>query len=831
MRGWLLGLSVVLGACANSPRRELPRAVEQAAIGQTAQPVYTWTQRFRWPVKYTNEMVYDAARERTFLLCFHPDPLSSRMLGDTWEWNGELANWSLLGAGAEMLRNADNYFSAGGARAYDSQRKVTVFYDVLNGFWEWDGTASTWTLRGDPPSDVHQPFGMIYDAKRELFVLVGRLDPSAYDVGVWEWDPATATVSERAPTGTQPTGRSSAAVAWDAGRNKLVMFGGYGESGGATLDDLWEWDPTNGTWQDRTPSGTKPHARQTYASAYDDKLGHAFFFGGADPTYDNANPKAPLNDLWEWDGDAGQWLEHALAPDSVVPDGGYQYALVYDSKRQVLELFGGDYSESASGSGGQDAFDWDEASESWLDRRPPAGREAPVLAYDPKTKHEYLFGGYANTAGMLNDVWEYDGVEDAWSRRDSADPLPAARWYAAFVADEQRKRLLLVGGTKTGGTLMPGLWELEPVAGAWTNRASGEYPSVGYATMSYDPTRGRLLFFGGAASSSEASGTLWEWDGDAGTWTDRTGSDPKPSARIWPLSAFDAARNRLVVFGGADAQGVKKYDDTWEWNPDDGTWSERLPLGTFDPKRIELGMYYDDTRQRVVMVGGDPPGFSAGDGQLDTVWEWDGDAGNWAQIPVSGTSPDSRSAPGFTYDRARRAFVLYGGINSGAWHDQWELTVACPAGTDPCATTAPPPPPPDAGTSGTGGTSGRAGASGVGGASASAGTGSGASGGRNGAGGTSTASGGKAGRGGSANTAGTAGTEQDGGASSDGGNEEVTPKRSSNSDSGCGCRVGSHGANGALWVALSMLGAALARRRVRRGTDVLQLYHPTVISE
>src|SRR4051794_37465018 len=133
MRGWLLGLSVVLGACANSPRRELPRAVEQAAIGQTAQPVYTWTQRFRWPVKYTNEMVYDAARERTFLLCFHPDPLSSRMLGDTWEWNGELANWSLLGAGAEMLRNADNYFSAGGARAYDSQRKVTVFYDVLNG--------------------------------------------------------------------------------------------------------------------------------------------------------------------------------------------------------------------------------------------------------------------------------------------------------------------------------------------------------------------------------------------------------------------------------------------------------------------------------------------------------------------------------------------------------------------------------------------------------------------------------------------------------------------------------------------------------------------------
>jgi len=151
---------------------------------------------------------------------------------------------------------------------------------------------------------VHQPFGMIYDAERELFVLVGLLEPLADEVGVWEWDPATTTLSERAPMGPQPPARSSAAIAWDAGRNKLVMFGGYGYGGGVTLDDLWEWDPTDGTWVERTPTGSKPHARQTYASAYDEKLGHAFFFGGADPTYDTANPDAPLNDLWEWDGDS-----------------------------------------------------------------------------------------------------------------------------------------------------------------------------------------------------------------------------------------------------------------------------------------------------------------------------------------------------------------------------------------------------------------------------------------------------------------------------------------------------------------------------------------------
>ena len=42
-------------------------------------------------------------------------------------------------------------------------------------------------------------------------------------------------------------------------------FGGIDDTG--RLNDIWEWDGT--TWTDRTPSGTKPSPRHTAMIAYD----------------------------------------------------------------------------------------------------------------------------------------------------------------------------------------------------------------------------------------------------------------------------------------------------------------------------------------------------------------------------------------------------------------------------------------------------------------------------------------------------------------------------------------------------------------------------------
>lgn len=73
--------------------------------------------------------------------------------------------------------------------------------------------------------------------------------------------------------------------------------------------------------------------------------------------------------------------------------------------------------------------------------------------------------------------------------------------------------------------------------------------SVGGA---YDAARGRLVTFGGFDRGQYSSET-WEWDGG---WTRvaRTG----PSGRNGPALAYDTRRGRVVMMGGTAARGARR---------------------------------------------------------------------------------------------------------------------------------------------------------------------------------------------------------------------------------------------------------------------------------
>jgi hypothetical protein len=77
-----------------------------------------------------------------------------------------------------------------------------------------------------------------------------------------------------------------------------------------------------------------------------------------------------------------------------------------------------------------------------------------------------------------------------------------------------------------------------------------------------------LLFGGGIATTSPIVpfGGTWQWNGVH--WTER--QDMGPAARMAAALAFDATRNRYVLFGGAGAPPAGSPDnftalgDTWE---------------------------------------------------------------------------------------------------------------------------------------------------------------------------------------------------------------------------------------------------------------------------
>jgi hypothetical protein len=91
-------------------------------------------------------------------------------------------------------------------------------------------------------------------------------------------------------------------------------------------------------------------------------------------------------------------------------------------------------------------------------------------------------------------------------------------------------------------------------------------------------------------------GDTWVWDGSG--WSERIPSN-SPSARFGAAMAWDAAHQRVVLFGGRDAQNIL-HDDTWEW--DGTTWSQRFPQTPPGPGYGDAAMTYDAARQQVVFI-------------------------------------------------------------------------------------------------------------------------------------------------------------------------------------------------------------------------------------
>lgn len=182
-----------------------------------------------------------------------------------------------------------------------------------------------------------------------------------------------------------------------------------------------------------------------------------------------------------------------------------------------------------------------------------------------------------------------------------------------------------------------------------------------------DPDAGQrgstgVLIFGGTGDGFTGSGDTWIWDGEG--WSEANASGP--AGRFAPAATFDAARERVVLFGGDDDDGTGLFGDTWEW--DGESWTDVTPADDSPSRRVSHALSYDAGRERVVLFGGSGPGLE----KLDDTWEWDGES--WEQVASGG--PAARDNHAMTYDAARERIVLVGGAGGdsddfGVFQETW----------------------------------------------------------------------------------------------------------------------------------------------------------------
>ncbi len=279
---------------------------------------------------------------------------------DTFGYDGN--RWRRLdtGGGAGMPQSDDMAIAAPSLDALSFGGVVNAV-GLVNVVRRFSGTAwSTVTTSGTAPTPRAESAVAVEVGTTNLIVFGGNNGTTALAQTFRLTGTAWSSVG-----GTQPPARYAHAMAVDAQRGGIIMYGGDDDAGvfqdnPATTPFVDTWLFAGGVWTDITadvvsPGGEGPGPRANHSMATDPVTGRALLFGGTstDGTRDNV--------LWEL-GDAG-WQP---VDDGVgIPAPRDQSALVADPVRQHVVVFGG--------TGRDDTFTMDRA---------PGGRPAVAFYVD-----------------------------------------------------------------------------------------------------------------------------------------------------------------------------------------------------------------------------------------------------------------------------------------------------------------------------------------------------------------------------------------------------------------------------------------------------------------
>ncbi len=367
------------------------------------------------------------------------------------------------------------------------------------------------------------------------------------------------------------------------------------------------------------------------------------------------------------------WLPLALGSRS-------NPVLGYDVVGRRMLLFAGGGSFGSS----DDTWAWN--GQTWslvIPANSPSSRNYTVVATDELRRRLVLFGGLAGASTAANDTWEWDGT--TWLSRTPSGPKPPPRFGASLVWDAARQRTWLFSGAQGGGYLSD-FWEWNGLVWRQVQPAVMPPPRL-FGQFVYDPVRRVSVLFGGVTNSGSGDEQLvdtWEWDGTS--WTQKAGV---AAAFTTNAAAWDPVGRRVLAY-----RASARTAELWAY---DGTWTQVMVPSL--PPLPSAAMALDPVRRTVVLVGGgdtwewDGLRFTlivrqpiAPVGTLPVAWDplvssplvvtlatpWHLIDGGWVATAVDG-GPDERSQASFTFDSARRRFVLFGGARGpGLTADLWE---------------------------------------------------------------------------------------------------------------------------------------------------------------
>jgi hypothetical protein len=416
----------------------------------------------------------------------------------------------------------------------------------------------------------------------------------------------------------------------------------------------------------------------------------------------------------------GEWSR--LAVDSEGPSDRAYFALVNDTRRDRLILFGGGRSPDTAENADTWTLDLSARPPQWL-RVPmavdPPPRSGMGAAYDSLSDRVLVYGGskrFPNGGGIsgTNELWSLDlSRPDHWDSLGTSGLAPAPGYNAVLTPVPGVHQMLLCERGLTGAELwrlaLEGLptwtrladapaavgfaavvllgpthdrrwYALAGPANSWTfdlahpddwhleNAPFSAGPSLDPQVLLGDPVTGTDLATESVGYVQEGAGLRQENHSDVWrlapglppVWSHLEGTDDGPVNFNCLARAFDSRRLRWVLIGSAGTDPAHGTIELWSLTVGlQPRWSKVAFDGVLPDRLTGATAAYDPLRDRIVTYGG---GFGPGSSDVD-VLELAGTP-RWRSIALAGALPHPRSSASLIFDPARDRFLMFGGTTS-----------------------------------------------------------------------------------------------------------------------------------------------------------------------
>ncbi len=301
----------------------------------------------------------------------------------------------------------------------------------------------------------------------------------------------------------------------------------------------------------------------------------------------------------------------------------------------------------------------------------------PIPIYDAARRRMLLIGTDYTDSSFT--VWStsLDSTQ-GWSPLPTHGLAPHHSLFSGYLSpwggvfDARHDRVIVWSGNTYA--YVYGTWALSLETMQWTQLTT-TVPSTSFhfgQGATYDPVGDRVLVIGGvyysglgtpsatnAVSQLNLSGTP--------TWTSLVPSGTLPTGRGYVSTIFDAARNRVLMFGGDYVSTHYPYDllpmdETWELSLS-GTpaWRFLPPVAPVPSARNSAIAVYDSLQDRMLMFGG------SGVTDPHALWSLslgDPDTARWSLLGTIASWP--RATDAWILDPLRNVLVTGGDVVAGS---------------------------------------------------------------------------------------------------------------------------------------------------------------------